>query len=85
VLCLHPVGGLSSATWGTPLGVAKLAFGATVELEALALRRRGASVKIVTPDDRSATAMGGELMSVKRAGPAHAAGFEQGLALRARR
>ena len=81
VLCLHPIGGFGTANRGSVIGLARTAFGATAEVEALALRRRGAKVRIITPGAEAARAMGDDFMKVRAAGPAHAAGYQQGLAI----
>jgi NTE family protein len=56
------------------------ALRAAALLEAVALRRRGALVQIVTPDD-SARPLMGRLMDTDRGGRVLAAGYQQGLAL----
>ena len=56
------------------------ALRAAALLEAVALRRRGAVVQIVTPD-RSARPLMGRLMSPDHGGHVVAAGYQQGLAL----
>jgi NTE family protein len=56
------------------------ALRAAALLEAVALRRRGALVQIVTPDD-SARPLMGRLMDPDRGGRVLAAGYQQGLAL----
>jgi NTE family protein len=77
VLCLHPSGSLGAATssvWGAVRAAAALA----AEVEALALRGRGARVRIVGPDRNAAAIMGTNLMDPRPAGRAHAAGYRQG-------
>ncbi|MFZ1995959.1 MAG: patatin-like phospholipase family protein [Solirubrobacteraceae bacterium] len=56
------------------------ALRAAALLEAVALRRRGALVQIVTPDDTARPLMG-RLMNTDRGGRVLAAGYQQGLAL----
>ena len=56
------------------------ALRAAALLEAVALRRRGALVQIVTPDD-SARPLMGRLMDTDRGGRVLAAGYQQGLEL----
>jgi hypothetical protein len=50
-------------------------------VEAAALRRRGAHVRIVAPDRHAAPAVAGNPLSGRGAGGALAAGYEQGLRL----
>ena len=81
VLCLNPTAGL---TGPHPL-VAALRTGsrAVMQVEAAALRARGAEVRLVGPDAASAQAMGTNLMARAPAAGAMAAGYAQGLSLAA--
>jgi NTE family protein len=76
VLCLDPTAALSS-TLGR-------AFRVAVAVELQILRRRGARVDHITPDDEAAEAMGPEFMAAARAAAALAAGYRQGRGLAAR-
>jgi NTE family protein len=80
VLCLSPTASLG-LTVTSPLGALRAVARGAIELEALALRRRRASVRIVGPDLDSARRMGTNLMAPERARDVLAAGYRQGLAL----
>jgi len=76
VLCLAPTGGMIDVRG---VGTAVRAVGrSAAAVEALALRRRGARVRIIGPDREAADAMGEELMDRARATATLAAGFAQG-------
>lgn len=80
VLCLNPSGARSlvaTSAWGA----VRAAAGAAAELEALALRARGAHVHLVAPSDEAAEAMGANLMDPRPAVRVHALGYRQGRAL----
>jgi NTE family protein len=80
VLCLNPTGSLRSS--GRPLAAAIGSVSRGVAAgEALALRHRGASVLSVSPDERSAAAMGANLMSPGPRTAVIEAGLAQGRAL----
>lgn len=82
VLCLVPtarIGG-SGASAARAL---RLAWRSTTALEVAALRRRGAEVRIVGPDDDAAAAMGDRLMDPKLRERAAGAGNRQGRRLAA--
>ena len=77
VLCLVPTarigaGGASAAR------ALRLAWRSTTALEVAALRRRGAEVRIVGPDDDAAAVMGDRLMDPKLRARAAGAGHRQG-------
>jgi NTE family protein len=73
VLCLQPTARLR-------VGVRALAR-PHVGVEAAVLRRRGARVRVVGPDDGVRRAMGTNFMDGSRRAPALAAGYDQGRAL----
>ncbi|HEV2812536.1 MAG TPA: patatin-like phospholipase family protein [Solirubrobacteraceae bacterium] len=77
VLCLHPSGSLGVAV-SSPWGAVRAAAAAAAELEALALRARGAHVRIVGPSGDAADLMGTNLMDPGPATRVHAAGYRQG-------
>jgi NTE family protein len=80
ILCLHPSG--SRALGGrSPLGALRAAAGAAAELEALALRTRGAHVRIVGPSAEASEAMGANFMDPRPAVRVHSLGFRQGRAV----
>ena len=74
VLCLNPTGSL------TGLGIASRSV---ARVEALVLERRGAKVRIVSPDDASVEALGPNLMDPGRRREVIAAGVAQGRRLAA--
>jgi NTE family protein len=80
VLCLNPTGSMP----GVP-GLPRAALGplsrSIAAVEALAVRRRGARVSVVSPDAGSAAAMGANLMDPRPRGRVIAAGVAQGRAL----
>jgi NTE family protein len=80
VLCLHPSGGAGLAT-RSAWGAVRAAAAAGAELEALALRARGAHVRVVGPDPGASDAMGTNFMDPGPAAAAHKAGYRQGRAL----
>jgi NTE family protein len=79
VLCLNPTASLlgSADAIGVFRRVSRVAAGA----EALLLRRRGASVKVIGPNREAARAMGINLMDRSKAQAALSAGYDQGRAL----
>ena len=78
VLCLHP-----SASVGLALsslyGFARAAVGAAAELEVLALRARGARVRVLGPSEDAASRMGVNFMDHRPARAVLSAGYRQGL------
>ena len=83
VLCLNPTGSLRP-TGGSLAGALGPVSRGLAGTEALALRRRGASVTTVNPDAASAAAMGINLMDPARRREVIAAGLAQGRELAAR-
>jgi NTE family protein len=83
VLCLHPSASTGLAL-SSPTGALRAAAWAGAEVEALALRARGTSVRILGPDEESAAHMGAQFMDPRPAKAVHAAGYAQGRALGAR-
>jgi len=81
VLCLVPTASLQAAR--TPAGALRAFTSTTVATEALAVRSRGARVRTVAPDPRSAGVMGIDLMNPRRAEDVLDAAFAQGRALAA--
>jgi NTE family protein len=80
VLCLAPTAGLHAA--GRPaLAALRVASRTATEVEALAVRRRGARVRLVTPDGAAARLLAGDLLDPGPRDEARAAGHEQGIAL----
>jgi NTE family protein len=77
VLCLNPTGS-SSRSVTSPLGAIGLASRSLARIEALTLERRGAQVKLVSPDDGSLEAIGPSLMDPGRRKQVIAAGVAQG-------
>ena len=82
VLCLHATGTLSGGlvSWAGPIVALARASAA---VEALGLRRKGARVRVVNPDQRAAEAMGDNYMRPERRDAALLAGYQQGRALAA--
>ena len=78
ILCLHPSGTRSLAATSA-WGAVRAAAGAAAELEALALRSRGAHVSVVGPSPEASEVMGTNLMDPRPAVRVHALGFQQGL------
>ena len=79
VLCLHPSGSRALAVTSA-WGAARAAAGAAAELEALALRTRGARVRVVSPSPEAGEAMGTNFMDPRPAVRVHALGYRQGRA-----
>jgi NTE family protein len=77
VLCLNPTASLPST--GTLLAVFRRVSRSAATVEALALRRRGATVRTYGPSAASAQEMGINLMDRSRAKRVLAAGYRQGL------
>jgi NTE family protein len=83
VLCLNPTGSLRS-TAGLSLGAIGPISRGVAAVEALALRRRGARVTTVNPDEACAAAMGTNLMDPQGRERVIAAGVRQGRELGSR-
>jgi NTE family protein len=79
VLCLNPTAALDGRQ--RVVTFARRAARSVVVVEALALRRRGAIVRVVTPDAASAAAMGSDFMAPGPRAAVLAAAYRQGLAL----
>jgi NTE family protein len=79
VLCLHPSGGRDMA-FASPFGALRAAAAAATEVEVLALRARGARVRVLGPDAACAARMGTNFMDPRPARAVHLAGYRQGLA-----
>jgi NTE family protein len=76
VLCLNPTASLPST--GSMLSMFRRVSRSAAAVEALALRRRGATVRTFGPSAESAAAMGANLMDRSRVKPVLAAGYRQG-------
>ncbi|HWD84740.1 MAG TPA: patatin-like phospholipase family protein [Solirubrobacteraceae bacterium] len=76
VLCLNPTANL--AGYGGLLTAARFTSRSVVAVEAAALRRRGATVRVISPDPESATEMGWNLMSAEPSRRVLDAGYRQG-------
>jgi NTE family protein len=79
VLCLNPTATPRLAR--DRLGAMRAFARSTAAAEALVLRRRGASVQIVGPDDATVAAIGPTLFDARRRAHVEAAGYAQGRAL----
>jgi NTE family protein len=82
VLCLLPTG--SARLGRDPLGAYRVASRAGTAGEALLLRRRGATVCVISPDAATVAAMGGNLFDLRRRAAVEAAGYAQGRAASSR-
>ena len=80
VLVLNPLASLSPRS---AAGAMRAAVRSSAAVEALAVRRRGARVRIVAPDAATAAAMGANPMDGARSRAVLGAGYEQGRALAA--
>jgi NTE family protein len=78
VLCLSVAASVPLAL-NSPINLLRAAVRSGEAVETLALRRRGARVRVIGPDAESAEAVGDNLMDERRAAGALAAGFRQGL------
>jgi NTE family protein len=77
VLCLNPTASLTAST--DMIGVFRRVSRTAAAVEALALRRRGASVRTFAPSAAAAREMGLNLMDRRPASRVLAAGYRQGL------
>ncbi|HTX32705.1 MAG TPA: patatin-like phospholipase family protein [Solirubrobacteraceae bacterium] len=77
VLCLNPTASLTAST--DMIGVFRRVSRSAAAIESMALRRRGASVRIFAPNQDCASEMGLNLMDRRPAGKVLAAGYRQGL------
>jgi NTE family protein len=82
VLCLNPTGSLPLASGALAGALGAMSRG-LVAAEALTLKRRGATVTTINPDDPAATAMGSSLMDPGRRTAVIEAGLAQGRRLAA--
>ncbi|MGH2840883.1 MAG: patatin-like phospholipase family protein, partial [Solirubrobacteraceae bacterium] len=80
VLCLNPIASLDIAM-ASPFGVLRALAGSTAALETLALRNRGARVRMIGPDQDTARIMGPNLMDPRLRDAVLAGGYAQGLTL----
>jgi NTE family protein len=80
VLCLNPIASLDIAI-ASPFGLLRAIAGSTAALETLALRSRGATVRMVGPAQEIARVMGPDLMDARRREQVLAGGYSQGLAI----
>jgi NTE family protein len=78
VLCLNPTASVPGATG--ILAVVRGVSRTAVSLESLTLRRRGAAVRMLAPNEECAEIMGTNFMDREPRGPVLAAGYRQGLA-----
>ena len=79
MLCLNPTGNLIGSQG--VLSVIRRVSRSAGSIESLALRRRGASVRLVAPNDEAAAVMGNNFMDREPRDRVLAAGYRQGLAL----
>jgi NTE family protein len=77
VLCLNPTGTMGGSVT-SPRGALAVASRSVAGLEALALERRGASVRTISPDAGAIAAIGPNLMDSRPRRRVIAAGLEQG-------
>jgi NTE family protein len=80
VLCLNPSASLGVAL-SSLYGLARAAVGAAAEVEMLALRARGARVRMLGPSHVAGAHMGANFMNPRPAQAVLRAGYEQGLEL----
>jgi NTE family protein len=78
VLCLNPTASIPGSSG--VLAVVRNVSRTAVALEALVLRRRGAAVQMLAPNDECAETMGTNFMDREPSGRVLAAGYRQGLA-----
>lgn len=76
VLCLNPMAGVHGSA--SVLSIARRVSRSAVSVEALALRRRGATVHVVGPDPSCAAVMGVDFMNPEPRARVLAAGYRQG-------
>jgi NTE family protein len=77
VLCLNPTASLPATA--TALSLLRRVSRTAATVEALALRRRGTTVRVFGPSGACAREMGINLMDRRKAGRVLAAGYQQGL------
>ncbi|MGH2942927.1 MAG: patatin-like phospholipase family protein, partial [Solirubrobacteraceae bacterium] len=78
ILCLNPIMSLDIAL-ASPLGMLRAIAGSTAALETLALRSRGARVRMIGPAQDIARVMGPNLMDAGLREEVLAGGYAQGL------
>ena len=78
VLCLNPIASLDIAL-ASPFGMLRAIAGSTAALETLALRSRGARVRMLGPAHDIARVMGPDLMDTRLRDDVLAGGYAQGL------
>jgi NTE family protein len=78
VLCLNPIASLDIAL-ASPFGMLRAIAGSTAALETLALRSRGARVRMLGPAHDIARVMGPDLMDTRLREDVLAGGYAQGL------
>ena len=78
VLCLNPIASLDIAR-ASRLGMLRAIAGSTAALETLALRSRGAKVRMIGPAQDIARTMGASLMDARRRDEVLGGGYAQGL------
>jgi NTE family protein len=88
VLCLNPTGSLTAATGGPAardvvLAAVRNVSRSATAVEALALRRRGARVRVISPNRECAATIGADLMATEPRSRVLSAGYRQGLAVAA--
>ncbi len=77
VLCLNPTASIPATS--SVLDVIRRVSRTAVSVEALALRRRGAAVRMLAPNDECAEIMGANFMDREPRGRVLSAGYRQGL------
>ena len=80
VLCLNPIASLDIAR-ASPFGMLRALAGSTAALETLALRSRGARVRMLGPAHETACLMGPDLTDARLREEVLAGGYAQGLAV----
>jgi NTE family protein len=83
VLCLNPIASLDIAI-ASPFGMLRAIAGSTAALETLALRSRGAKVRMIGPSAQIARIMGPNLMDARLREHVLAGGYAQGMQIGAR-
>jgi len=78
VLCLNPIASLDIAL-ASPLGMLRAIAGSSAALETLALRSRGAKVRVIGPAHDTARVMAPNLMDARRREEVLAGAYAQGL------
>ncbi|MEA2195387.1 MAG: hypothetical protein QOG42_1821 [Solirubrobacteraceae bacterium] len=78
VLCLNPIASLDIAK-ASPFGMLRAIAGSTAALETLALRSRGAKVRMIGPAHDTARVMAPNLMDARRREEVLASAYAQGL------